>query len=66
MLKRTYNLLSEEYAALIFLLNHIQEKTGSRPSQSQMVGKAITSFAAQLGHQADNKGIIKNGTATDN
>ena len=62
MIKRTFSLLSEEYTALIWTMNHIQDQTGSRPSTNKTVGQAITAFANANGYQAVNKEIT-NGTS---
>lgn len=63
MLKRNINLLSEEYAALKYLMSLMQEETGQWPTLSKAVGRIIKTMAIQRGHTY---GDTHSSTAEDN
>lgn len=55
MLDRKIRLLSEEWRALVFLIDIAQKATGKRPSLSKAIGDAIRVNAAQEGFKYEDK-----------
>lgn len=53
MVNRQIKLLSEEWQALLFLQADEQDKTGHRPSVSEVIGKSIMNNARDTGYQDD-------------
>lgn len=55
MLDRKIKLLSEEWRALVFLMDIAQKATGKRPSLSKAIGDAIRVNAAQEGFKNEDE-----------
>lgn len=60
MIQRNFSIRSEEWAALLFLIDFMEAETGRRPSISLALGKAILTQAQINGYQGETNGRISN------
>lgn len=51
---------SEEWAALLFLIDFMEKQTGKRPSISLALGKALLNQANINGYQGETNGRVSN------
>jgi hypothetical protein len=60
MIQRNFSIRSEEWAALLFLIDFMEEQTGKRPSISLALGKTLINQAQINGYQGETNGRISN------
>jgi len=56
MIQRNFSIRSEEWAALLFLIDFMEAETGRRPSISLALGKALLKQAQINGYQGETNG----------
>jgi hypothetical protein len=54
MVSRNFLLRSEEWAALLFLIDFMEKRDGKRPSISLALGRALSEQAKNNGYQGEN------------
>ena len=60
MVNRNFSMRSEEWAALLFLIDFMEAQTGRRPSISLALGKTLLNQATINGYQGETNGRISN------